>query len=100
MAHQLLFSEALAHHKPGPLSRPTSLDAHAAAQPDPMMKRILQEITAVHKCLEGMDSKISELAAYSRSIREDITGFHDKLTGLDHHNTLVEDKLNAPSLVN
>ncbi|KAJ1153511.1 hypothetical protein NDU88_006270 [Pleurodeles waltl] len=54
------------------------------------MERNLQEITAVGKRLEGMDSKI----------HADIASFHNKLIGLDHRISLVQDKLNTPSPVN
>ncbi|KAJ1155996.1 hypothetical protein NDU88_008721 [Pleurodeles waltl] len=100
-ARQLLFSEALTHHKSGPSSRSTSepeLPAvPAAVQPDPTMERILQEITAVGRTLEGTENKISELVADTHSIRADIAGFHNILTSLDHRITLLEDKLNTPS---
>ncbi|KAJ1148610.1 hypothetical protein NDU88_001438 [Pleurodeles waltl] len=104
VAFQLLFSKALAHQKSRPLLRPTSepemLSPAAAAQLDPTMESILQEIPAVGKLLESMENKILELAADFCSIRADITGFHNKLTGLNHRITLVEDKLNAPSSIN
>ncbi|KAJ1175703.1 hypothetical protein NDU88_000990 [Pleurodeles waltl] len=58
------------------------------------MERILQEITAVGRGLEGMDTKILDLEE-SRSIRNDIGSFQDKVTNIDHRLSLVEDKLNS-----
>ncbi|KAJ1141483.1 hypothetical protein NDU88_007813 [Pleurodeles waltl] len=53
--------------------------------------RILQEITAVGRRLEAMDSKISDLAVASASIRADIAGFGETVTDLDRHLMTVED---------
>ncbi|KAJ1080414.1 hypothetical protein NDU88_000621 [Pleurodeles waltl] len=97
-ACQLLFSEALAHQGPGPhqqLPHVTEApDAHTGTQPDSTMDHILQEITAVGKRLEGMDTKISELTAESRSLCIDIPRFKARVMGHDHRLSLVEDKLN------
>ncbi|KAJ1138689.1 hypothetical protein NDU88_005070 [Pleurodeles waltl] len=57
------------------------------------MECILQEITAFGRRLEGMDTKISDLAAESRSICNDIASFQDRVTSTDHRLSLVEDKL-------
>ncbi|KAJ1197653.1 hypothetical protein NDU88_001509 [Pleurodeles waltl] len=41
-----------------------------------------------------MDTKISDLVAESRSIRTDIAGFQNKVTGMKHRLSLKEEKLN------
>ncbi|KAJ1129461.1 hypothetical protein NDU88_007830 [Pleurodeles waltl] len=61
---------------------------------DISMERILQEITVVGRRLEGMDTKISDLAAECRSIRNDIASFQDRVMNIDHRLSVVEDKLN------
>ncbi|KAJ1210284.1 hypothetical protein NDU88_005650 [Pleurodeles waltl] len=66
-----------------------------APKTDVFMDRILQEITVVGRRLEGMDTKISVLAAQSRSIRSDIASFQDKVTNMDRRLFLMEDKLNS-----
>ncbi|KAJ1149759.1 hypothetical protein NDU88_002564 [Pleurodeles waltl] len=71
--------------------------ASQAPKMDASMERILQEIRAVSRRWEGMDTKISDLAAESNSIRTDIAGFEDKVTGMECPLSLMEDKLNSPS---
>ncbi|KAJ1179525.1 hypothetical protein NDU88_004759 [Pleurodeles waltl] len=99
-AHQLLFSEALIHHRTTlttPVPSVSDLpDATQAPKMDVSMECILQEITAVGRRLEGMDTKILALTAKSRSIHADIAGFQDKVTGMKHHLSLMEDKLSSP----
>ncbi|KAJ1151949.1 hypothetical protein NDU88_004728 [Pleurodeles waltl] len=56
-------------------------------------ERILQEITAVGRRLEAMDSKISDLSAASTSKRADIACFQVKVTDLDLRLTTVEGQL-------
>ncbi|KAJ1099682.1 hypothetical protein NDU88_004781 [Pleurodeles waltl] len=46
------------------------------------MERILQEITAVSRRIEGMDASISSLTLETKSIRTDIASFHSRLTSL------------------
>ncbi|KAJ1202196.1 hypothetical protein NDU88_005997 [Pleurodeles waltl] len=48
------------------------------------MERILQEITAVSRRIEGMDASISSLTLETKSIRTDIAGFHSWVMGLEH----------------
>ncbi|KAJ1127961.1 hypothetical protein NDU88_006354 [Pleurodeles waltl] len=49
------------------------------------MERILQEITAVRRRIEGMDASISSLTLETKSIWTDIASFHSRVTGLEHH---------------
>ncbi|KAJ1146034.1 hypothetical protein NDU88_012316 [Pleurodeles waltl] len=46
--------------------------------------RIVPEIAAMSRHLEAMDSKITDLSTDFKSIQADISGFQDKVTGLDH----------------
>ncbi|KAJ1170989.1 hypothetical protein NDU88_002860 [Pleurodeles waltl] len=48
------------------------------------MERILQEITAVSRRIEGMNASISSLTLETKSIRTDIAGFHSQVMGLEH----------------
>ncbi|KAJ1191620.1 hypothetical protein NDU88_000936 [Pleurodeles waltl] len=54
---------------------------------------ILQEITAVERSWEAMESKISDLFTASTSIRVDLAHFQVTVTDLDHHLTTAEDHL-------
>ncbi|KAJ1185228.1 hypothetical protein NDU88_002022 [Pleurodeles waltl] len=74
-----------------------ALDAHLGAQPDSMIERILQEIAVVGRRFKGMDTRISELNLEFWSLRTNIAGFQDRVTGLDQRLTLVDDKLNQPT---
>ncbi|KAJ1194355.1 hypothetical protein NDU88_003644 [Pleurodeles waltl] len=65
----------------------------ADSRSDDTMERILQEINAVGRCLEAMDSKITDLSAASTSIRADIASLQDKVTDLDHCLMTVEGQL-------
>ncbi|KAJ1187918.1 hypothetical protein NDU88_004683 [Pleurodeles waltl] len=62
---------------------------------DNMMERILQEITAVGRQLEGMDYIISTLVIEIKSIHSDIASFQSRMTGLEQRVTAVEDHLNT-----
>ncbi|KAJ1103817.1 hypothetical protein NDU88_001238 [Pleurodeles waltl] len=88
-ARQLLFSEALQHKYTA--SPTTGLAAAPKPNPPPAMadrdqpatmERILQEITAVTRRMEGMDASISSLTLETKSIRTDIAGFHSRVMGL------------------
>ncbi|KAJ1215590.1 hypothetical protein NDU88_003198 [Pleurodeles waltl] len=48
------------------------------------MERILQEITAVSRRIEGMDASISSLTLETKSMRSDVAGFQSRVTGLEH----------------
>ncbi|KAJ1165491.1 hypothetical protein NDU88_005918 [Pleurodeles waltl] len=54
------------------------------------MERILQEITAVSRQIEGMDVSISSLTLETKSIRTDIASFHSRVTGLEHRMGTLE----------
>ncbi|KAJ1130859.1 hypothetical protein NDU88_009204 [Pleurodeles waltl] len=90
-ARQLLFSEAL-HHK-----RPTSMATGPHVLPPPIqptamsdkeqsttMERILHEITAISRRLEGMDASISSLTLETKSMRSHIAGFQSRVAGLEY----------------
>ncbi|KAJ1181103.1 hypothetical protein NDU88_006313 [Pleurodeles waltl] len=54
------------------------------------MDRILQEILAVGRKLEGMDNAMVALTAETRSMRLEIAGFQSQISGLDQRVTTVE----------
>ncbi|KAJ1192505.1 hypothetical protein NDU88_001812 [Pleurodeles waltl] len=96
-ARQLLFSEALQHkrstspvvgpHTPLiPAQPPTMSDKE---QPT-TMERILQEITAVSRRIEGMEASISSLTLETKSMRSDIAGFESRVAGLEHRMGTLE----------
>ncbi|KAJ1172688.1 hypothetical protein NDU88_004532 [Pleurodeles waltl] len=91
-ARQLLFSEALRQQKhpsaedPPPLPCANMADDTQGAT----MDRILQEISAVSRKLEGMDNAMVVLMADTRSMRLDIAGFQSQISGLDHRVATVE----------
>ncbi|KAJ1158817.1 hypothetical protein NDU88_011490 [Pleurodeles waltl] len=89
---QLLFSEAIAQPKTMAVQTDPSGPATLPAEPRTMeaTERILQEITAVGRWLEAMDSKISDLTVASTSIQADIASFPETVTGLDQCLTNVE----------
>ncbi|KAJ1124202.1 hypothetical protein NDU88_002663 [Pleurodeles waltl] len=89
---QLLFSEALQQQKhpsaedspPLPCANMTE-DIQGAT-----MDRILQEISAVSRKLEGMDNAMVALTAETRSMRLDIAGFQSQMSMLDQRVPTVE----------
>ncbi|KAJ1132109.1 hypothetical protein NDU88_010438 [Pleurodeles waltl] len=54
------------------------------------MDRILQEISAVGRKLEGMDSAMLALTAETRSMRLETAGFQSQISGLDQRVATVE----------
>ncbi|KAJ1096057.1 hypothetical protein NDU88_001204 [Pleurodeles waltl] len=54
------------------------------------MDSILQEISAVGRKLEGMDSAMVALTTETRSMRVDIAGFQSQISGLDQRVATVE----------
>ncbi|KAJ1184309.1 hypothetical protein NDU88_001117 [Pleurodeles waltl] len=54
------------------------------------MDRILQEISAVGRKLEGMDNAMVALTAETRSMCLEIAGFQSQISGLDQRVTTVE----------
>ncbi|KAJ1091422.1 hypothetical protein NDU88_004548 [Pleurodeles waltl] len=91
-ACQLLFSEALRQQKHPPVKDPKEPPPHCHTITGNMeespqgasMDRILQEISAVGRKLEGMDS------AMTRSMRLEIAGFQSQISGLDQRVATVE----------
>ncbi|KAJ1109416.1 hypothetical protein NDU88_006777 [Pleurodeles waltl] len=57
------------------------------------MDRILQEISAVGRKLEGMDNAMTALTAETRSMRLEIAGFQSQISRLDHRVTAVESQV-------
>ncbi|KAJ1203854.1 hypothetical protein NDU88_007635 [Pleurodeles waltl] len=93
-ACQLLFSEAL-HQQKHPLVEDPPLHPHitsnmAEGTQGASMDRILQEISAVGRKLEGMDSAMVALTAETRSMHLEIAGFQSQISGLDERVTTVE----------
>ncbi|KAJ1181053.1 hypothetical protein NDU88_006264 [Pleurodeles waltl] len=90
-ARQLLFSKALHHRRPtstitGPHSPPSPTQSTAMSDKEQSitMEKILQEITAVSRRIEGMDASLSSLTLETKSMRSDIAGFQTRVTGLEH----------------
>ncbi|KAJ1142004.1 hypothetical protein NDU88_008332 [Pleurodeles waltl] len=54
------------------------------------MDRILQEISAVGRRLEGIDSMMTSLMEDTKSMRLDIVGFQSRMTALEQWLTTVE----------
>ncbi|KAJ1144667.1 hypothetical protein NDU88_010964 [Pleurodeles waltl] len=54
------------------------------------MERILQEISAVGRRLEGMDNATSSLMAETKSMYLDIAGFQSRVLGLEQRVSTVE----------
>ncbi|KAJ1199293.1 hypothetical protein NDU88_003130 [Pleurodeles waltl] len=96
-ARQLLFSEAILHSKvstPTPAALPPARHhAMADSAQESAMDRVLQEISAVGRRLEGMDSAIVSLTAETKSICLDIAGFQTRMLGLEQQVTTVEAQL-------
>ncbi|KAJ1148473.1 hypothetical protein NDU88_001308 [Pleurodeles waltl] len=93
-ARQLLLSEALRQQKHPPTE---VLQPPRANMADDMqgatMDRILQEISAVGRKLEGMDNAMVALTAETRSIRLDIAGLISQISGLDQRVATVETQM-------
>ncbi|KAJ1166855.1 hypothetical protein NDU88_007251 [Pleurodeles waltl] len=88
-ACQLLFSEALHQQKHSPVVDPPHINMTEDTQ-GVSMDRILQEISAVGRKLEGMDNAMVALMAETRSMRLEIAGFQSQISGLDQQLTTVE----------
>ncbi|KAJ1152714.1 hypothetical protein NDU88_005489 [Pleurodeles waltl] len=109
-ARQLLFSEALQHKRPvSPIvgshtpSTPTQPPTMSDKEQPTTMDRILQEITAVSRRIEGMEASISSLTLETKSMRSDIAVFQSRVIGLEHrmgtleaHMTTVQDRDQDP----
>ncbi|KAJ1182192.1 hypothetical protein NDU88_007386 [Pleurodeles waltl] len=70
-------------------------DDPTSSAPDTTMDRILQEIMAVTRRLEGMDPNISTLMAETKSIQMNIAGFQNRVMDLQHRISVAEDHLNT-----
>ncbi|KAJ1127670.1 hypothetical protein NDU88_006065 [Pleurodeles waltl] len=90
----LLFSEALLQAKGVP--PPTATQPSATHQEmtdlaqEPTMDRILQEISAVGRRLERMDSAMVSMAAETKSIRTEIASFQTCILGLEQRVSKAE----------
>ncbi|KAJ1175040.1 hypothetical protein NDU88_000331 [Pleurodeles waltl] len=94
LARQLLFSEALLQTKGAPpqIATQPSTTYHEMANPaqEPSMDRILQEISAVGRRLEGMDNAMASMAAETKSIRTEIASFQTRVLGPEQQVSTVE----------
>ncbi|KAJ1180273.1 hypothetical protein NDU88_005495 [Pleurodeles waltl] len=99
LLENLLFMEALLHTLPMTTTKGHSAsrqaDDPAGLALDTIKDRIIQEITAVGRRLEGMDSNISALTAETKSARMDIVGFPNRVMKLEHRILVAEDHLNT-----
>ncbi|KAJ1155865.1 hypothetical protein NDU88_008590 [Pleurodeles waltl] len=95
LSRQLLFSEALRHQTVPPTEEHslTPCSSMANSTPGATMDRILQEISAVGRKLEGMDSAMASLTAETKSMLLDIAGFQTQVTGLEQRVTTVEARI-------
>ncbi|KAJ1131230.1 hypothetical protein NDU88_009569 [Pleurodeles waltl] len=73
---------------------PSSQTHTGSDDADVAMECIRQEIATLGHRLEAMDTKITDLAMDSKSIRTDRAGFQDRVTDLDYRLTDVEGRLN------
>ncbi|KAJ1218988.1 hypothetical protein NDU88_006559 [Pleurodeles waltl] len=93
-ARQLLFSEALRQNR----ALSWTPQEHLTNQPSEMadasqgatMDRILQEISAVGRRLEGMYSRMISITEETKSMRLDIAGFPSRVTTLEQRVKTVE----------
>ncbi|KAJ1159996.1 hypothetical protein NDU88_000498 [Pleurodeles waltl] len=94
-SRQLLFSEALRHQRVTPAEEHPLISPSSMAEPTQgaTMDRILQEISAVGRKLEGMDSAMASLTVETKSMRLDIADFQSQVTGLDQRVTMVETRI-------
>ncbi|KAJ1204449.1 hypothetical protein NDU88_008227 [Pleurodeles waltl] len=92
LTRQLLFSEALRQQEhPSVEDSPPLPCANMTEDTQGVtMDRILQEISAVSRKLEGMDIAMVALTAGTRSMRLDLAGFQSQMSGLDQRVTTVE----------
>ncbi|KAJ1210143.1 hypothetical protein NDU88_005511 [Pleurodeles waltl] len=59
------------------------------------MDCILQEITAVSRRLEGMDTATTSLMTETKSMHIEIAGFQSCVTGLEHRMATMEDHIHT-----
>ncbi|KAJ1164520.1 hypothetical protein NDU88_004957 [Pleurodeles waltl] len=89
---QLLISEALCRQRAPPAEEHPLIPSSSMAETTQgaTMDHILQEISAVGRKLEGMDSAMASLTAETKSMCLDTAGFQSQVTGLDQQVTSVE----------
>ncbi|KAJ1198072.1 hypothetical protein NDU88_001916 [Pleurodeles waltl] len=76
-------------------------DVPAGTHSDTAMECILQEISAVGRRLEAIDSKTTALSAESKSILVDTASFQAMVMDLNHHLNAVESQMmSLPDNVN
>ncbi|KAJ1141318.1 hypothetical protein NDU88_007651 [Pleurodeles waltl] len=94
-SRQLLFSEAMRHQRVPPTEEHSLTPSISMAESTQGGDhgRILQEISAVARMLEGMDSAMASLRAETKSMRLDIAGFQTQVTGLEQRVTTVETRI-------
>ncbi|KAJ1130942.1 hypothetical protein NDU88_009286 [Pleurodeles waltl] len=86
-SRQLFFSEALRHQRDPPaeehpLTPPSSM---ADTVQGATMDRILQEISAVGRKLEGMDSAMASLTVETAGFQSQVTGLDQRVTSVETH---------------
>ncbi|KAJ1093143.1 hypothetical protein NDU88_006251 [Pleurodeles waltl] len=93
-ARQLLFLEALRQNRTPPSAPQEHLTNQSSDMADASqgatMDRILQEISAVGRRLEGMDSRMISLTEETKSMRLDIAGFQSRVTTLEQRVMTME----------
>ncbi|KAJ1099858.1 hypothetical protein NDU88_004953 [Pleurodeles waltl] len=93
-ARQLRFSEALRQNRAPPSTPQEYLTNHPSEMTDASQgvtkDRILQEISAVGRRLEGMDSRMISLTEETKSMCLDIAGLQSRVTTLEQRVTTVE----------
>ncbi|KAJ1110005.1 hypothetical protein NDU88_007360 [Pleurodeles waltl] len=92
---QLLFSKAVRHKKVPPAEKHQSPSHTSMADTTKgvTMDLILQEISAISRKLESMDSAMTSLTAETKSMRLDIAGFQAQVSRLDQRVTTVESQV-------
>ncbi|KAJ1119373.1 hypothetical protein NDU88_007559 [Pleurodeles waltl] len=99
VTNQMLYMKVVLHPRPiavpQAISSKSTAEASSSPPPDPTLDHILQGISAVGHCLEGMNTKMSEFAAKSGSVQADIAGFQDRVEGVERYLSTVEDHLDG-----
>ncbi|KAJ1118769.1 hypothetical protein NDU88_006956 [Pleurodeles waltl] len=88
-SRQLLFSEV----PPTEEHSLTPSSSMAESTQGATMDGILQEISAVGRKLEDMDSAMASLTVATKSMRMNIAGFQTQVTGLEQRVTMVETRI-------
>ncbi|KAJ1191449.1 hypothetical protein NDU88_000765 [Pleurodeles waltl] len=79
----------------GPHASPPPIQSTAMSDKEQSttMERILHEITAVSRRIEGVDASISSLTLETKSMRSDFAGFQSRVTGLEHRMESLETQI-------